>query len=402
MHCHPYFIKQKKKRVFVSYTTRDNKLDIYSLRVIEGKLKQLGYSCYIDLLHNNSKNKQQRVYNELISSDYFMAIISDNYHLSPWAQKEITLAHKLKKQIIKIDYRKINNTQDNYIKTKPLVIRMKVTILNLYSKLIYDQWYDHKFKNKNIAAMLSMLLDKRFALVLLIISPMLFFSYQDMQSNIGALYLSITAAAIFYSVFNLYPDVYDKFRLGQNCYIEISQIKARRANLVIYLLGINGNCFSEEANRFLIKQSYLDILSSLRLKNNYQANFSTITSSGLKFPLSNQSNTTFSEHCIKIAKENLDDINKIKNVPEIHKLKLYDAITYVEKELIRFLDSASKNTLHEGDVVAILIQAVDKLSYYASKELPMYVGNRFTLCFIPSKDEVHAVKNLNTIYHEFT
>ncbi|WP_332617592.1 toll/interleukin-1 receptor domain-containing protein [Enterobacter sp. 37] len=388
--------------MFVSYTTRDNKLDIYSLKVIEAKIKKLGYSCYIDLLHNTSKNKQQRVFNELISSDYFMAIISDNYHLSPWAQKEITLARKLKKHIIKIDYRNVYKMQNNQIAIKQLVTRMKIKTLDLYSKLIYDRWYDHKFKNKHIAAMFLMCIDKRFLLVLLIISPMLFFSYQDMQSNIGALYLSITAAAIFYSLFNLYPEIYDKFRLGQNCYIEISQIKARRANLVIYLLGIDDNCFSDAANRFLTKQSYLDILSSLRFKNNFQVNYSMFTSLGLKFPLSGQSNKTFLEYCIKIAREDLDDIQKIKSIPDIHKLKLYDAIIYLERELIRFLDSSNKNTLHEGDVVAILIQAVDKLSYYSNKELPMYVGNRFTLHFTPTRDEIYAAKSLNTIYHEFT
>lgn len=101
---------QKKKKIFVSYTTRDNKVDIYSLKVIEGKLKQLGYSCYIDLLHNDSKNKQLRVFSELMLSDYFMMITSDNYHLSPWTQKEIMLAHKLKKRIIKINYAKINTS----------------------------------------------------------------------------------------------------------------------------------------------------------------------------------------------------------------------------------------------------------------------------------------------------
>ncbi|EKT64557.1 hypothetical protein OOA_02132 [Providencia burhodogranariea DSM 19968] len=116
MHYYSFCILQKKKKIFVSYTTRGNKVDIYSLRFIEGMLQQLGYSCYIDLLHNDSKNKQQRVFNELISSDYFMAIISDNYHLSPWTQKEITLARKLKKEIIKIDYKKINEVQGGHIK----------------------------------------------------------------------------------------------------------------------------------------------------------------------------------------------------------------------------------------------------------------------------------------------
>ncbi|GKV90985.1 toll/interleukin-1 receptor domain-containing protein [Pectobacterium carotovorum] len=133
-----FCVLQKKKRIFVSYTTRDNKVDIYSLRFIEGKLQQLGYSCYIDLLHNDSKNKQQRVFNELISSDYFMAIISDNYHLSPWAQKEITLACKLKKEIIKIDYRKIKEVQGGHIK-KQLVVMMKNKMLNLYRKIIHDR-----------------------------------------------------------------------------------------------------------------------------------------------------------------------------------------------------------------------------------------------------------------------
>lgn len=286
---------------------------------------------------------------------------------------------------------------------------MKNMILNLYSKIIYDKWYDHKFRNKHLSAIILMLLDKRFLLVLLIISPMLFYSYQDMQSNIGALYLSFTAAAIFYSVFNLYPDIFDKIRLGQSCYTEISKIQRRRARIVTYFLEGNDNAFSEQANRFLTKQRYLEILSLLRSKNKYQTkssettpNLETSTSLGLKFPFEKGSQKTFLEYCIEIASENLDDIKKIKNIPEIHKLNLYNAITYLEKELLRFLDSSSKNTLNEGDVVAILIQAVDKLSYYSSKELPMYVGNRFNLRFTPTKGEVHAARSLNTIYHEFT
>ena len=65
-----------------------------------------------------------------------------------------------------------------------MVILMKNMILNLYSKIIYDQWYDHKFRNKHLYAIFLMLLDKRFVLVLLIISLILFYSYQDIQYNI--------------------------------------------------------------------------------------------------------------------------------------------------------------------------------------------------------------------------
>lgn len=45
---------------------------------------------------------------------------------------------------------------------KKQVILMEIMTLNLYSKIIYDQQYNHEFRNKHLSVIFLMLLDKIF------------------------------------------------------------------------------------------------------------------------------------------------------------------------------------------------------------------------------------------------
>ncbi|HEM7507397.1 TPA: toll/interleukin-1 receptor domain-containing protein [Providencia rettgeri] len=112
---------KKSKKIFVSYTTRDNSIDHHSLEYLDKILKENKFTCYIDLLHNNSINKQEKVYRELLSCDIFLAIKSSKYNESEWAMRELQIAQDVKKTIITIE--KIDKTQDIIKKIKKVTFR---------------------------------------------------------------------------------------------------------------------------------------------------------------------------------------------------------------------------------------------------------------------------------------
>lgn len=79
--------------IFVSYTTKDSEVTLHRLKEISIKLRQIGY-VYIDIIHNNSQDKQKRVFEELDNSDVIVLIISNNVYNSKWVIKEIERAYK--------------------------------------------------------------------------------------------------------------------------------------------------------------------------------------------------------------------------------------------------------------------------------------------------------------------
>ncbi len=97
-----------------------------------------------------------------------------------------------------------------------------------YSKMLYKSYYDHTFKSRGFPALLVMVADVRFLIILLVVVPSLWIPYQELQSSLGSLYLSLCAASIFYLVFNLYPDILSKFQPAQHCYDKILMIGVRR------------------------------------------------------------------------------------------------------------------------------------------------------------------------------
>ncbi|MCD0457173.1 toll/interleukin-1 receptor domain-containing protein [Chryseobacterium sp. LC2016-27] len=88
-------------KYFVSYTSRDKEITSAFLNNYFHILRKDG-DVFIDIIHNDSLNKQERVFNELDMCDIFILIESENVYKSEWVLLEIERASKLKKKIIKI------------------------------------------------------------------------------------------------------------------------------------------------------------------------------------------------------------------------------------------------------------------------------------------------------------
>ena len=83
-----------KPKIFVSYTIRDNSINIELLSRLEEFLKAFS-SPFIDLLHNDSIDKQKRIEDELKATDFFLLLETKNVLDSPWVVKELLIALKL-------------------------------------------------------------------------------------------------------------------------------------------------------------------------------------------------------------------------------------------------------------------------------------------------------------------
>lgn len=79
------------KKIFVSYTTRDKYVTNSLLFAIESLLRPMG-KCYIDILHNDSSNKQERVEQELKTSNLVLLVKSESAYSSIWVARELLLA----------------------------------------------------------------------------------------------------------------------------------------------------------------------------------------------------------------------------------------------------------------------------------------------------------------------
>lgn len=78
-------------KIFVSYTTRDPIVTMSSLFPIVETLSLIG-NPYVDLIHNDSANKQQRVEQELINSSMVLLLETESIATSPWVQWELNKA----------------------------------------------------------------------------------------------------------------------------------------------------------------------------------------------------------------------------------------------------------------------------------------------------------------------
>ncbi|MDF3029204.1 MAG: hypothetical protein K0S23_3511 [Fluviicola sp.] len=87
------------KDIFVIYTTRDHFINEELLLRIYNDLKIHG-NVFIDLLHNDSMNKQEYVIEKLYKSSSIVIIETPKLIESKWAQLEIKLAIELKKEIL--------------------------------------------------------------------------------------------------------------------------------------------------------------------------------------------------------------------------------------------------------------------------------------------------------------
>lgn len=88
--------------IFVSYTTRDNYVDRALLESISEVLSEYG-NYYIDLLHNNSSDKQRHVEKKLSQAKLLLLISSSSIDKSEWVRWELTEAERSCIPIIKIN-----------------------------------------------------------------------------------------------------------------------------------------------------------------------------------------------------------------------------------------------------------------------------------------------------------
>lgn len=80
---------------FISYTVRDGSITKEILKSIKKYYGQFGTS-FIDMLDNESKEKQIRVYEELEKADIFILIKTPGISQSNWVQEEIRKAKQYK------------------------------------------------------------------------------------------------------------------------------------------------------------------------------------------------------------------------------------------------------------------------------------------------------------------
>lgn len=316
--------------------------------------------------------------------------------------------------MVKKSFISIKNRSLEWLKVK--LPEFRKWLKSKYSSLIFENYYDRVYKNQSVAAVIICLSKKRFWLVIVSLIPTLFMTSDSLASPIGALYVSLNAAGIFYIVFNLYPEVKLSFRAAKQALHPLSMIKARRAWLVNELTGAD---YFTEANRYLSENTHRKMIELLRKQNGYKETVVKVEdnvrsghiSYGVNPPLAIEVKGHFSfstnevrtllEALYVINEQNLNDLQKLKSIPSIEQLNLYDSLNYLEEELEHFSDKLTY-TLNESDLVAYFIQAVDKVNYYAQIEMPFYVGQRYDLRFEPTKDELKVAKRLVTKLFERT
>ena len=93
--------------LFISYTMKDKKINEGFLREFQDKVAIIG-KAYVDLIDNDSINKQKRVYEELQRMDCLILIESPFTKKSKWVSFELRCAEKYNKQIIKFTLEEVD------------------------------------------------------------------------------------------------------------------------------------------------------------------------------------------------------------------------------------------------------------------------------------------------------
>ena len=294
--------------------------------------------------------------------------------------------------------------------------KIKNPLILHYSSMLFDNYYDHTYKNQEVAAAIICLTKKRFWLIVASLLPTLFMTTDSLSVPATSLYISLNAAGIFYIVFNLYPEVKQSFRAAKKALSPLQMIKVRRAWLMQELTGAS---YFTEANRYLTEDTYMDLVNKLRALNGYKAtpvptkgngqSYSITYSISHPLAIDIKNNFTFSRKPVKtlldvcniFAEQNLRDLEKLKAIPNIDLLGIYDSLNYLEAEMEQYADKPLQMIV-ESDLVAYFIQAVDKVNYSAQIEMPFYVGQRYDLKFEPTDIEKGFAKKLVTKFYERT
>jgi hypothetical protein len=89
---------------FVCYTTRDKEINSELLKSFSNKLKKEG-DVFIDMIDNDSEDKQGRVLSELDTSDILVLIETSSIYKSEWVSIELERAKAMNIpiRIVKLD-----------------------------------------------------------------------------------------------------------------------------------------------------------------------------------------------------------------------------------------------------------------------------------------------------------
>lgn len=93
--------------IFVSYTTRNNEVTINSLINFSNKINSFG-KVFIDILDNDSEDKQGRIIEELKSTELLILIKSQSSLNSEWVKYELDTAHNLNIPVVIFDITEID------------------------------------------------------------------------------------------------------------------------------------------------------------------------------------------------------------------------------------------------------------------------------------------------------
>lgn len=91
---------------FICYTTRDKEVTSRLLQSFSNELKKTG-EVFIDMIDNDSEDKQSRVLSELDSSDILILIETKNIYKSDWVAIELERAKANKIPIRKVKVEEI-------------------------------------------------------------------------------------------------------------------------------------------------------------------------------------------------------------------------------------------------------------------------------------------------------
>jgi len=103
--------------IFVSYTTRNNEVTIDALINFSNKINSFG-KIFIDLIDNDSIDKQGRIITELGSTDLLILIKSESILNSEWVKFELETAIKLKIPVIEFNIIEIESLTKKEIESK--------------------------------------------------------------------------------------------------------------------------------------------------------------------------------------------------------------------------------------------------------------------------------------------
>lgn len=97
--------------VFCSYTLRDGLVTIEKLKSLKELISKYAV-CYVDILDNDSIDKQERVVEELGKAQLLLVLKSPDLKKSAWVKEEYRIANEKKIPIVEINIEQINEIQE--------------------------------------------------------------------------------------------------------------------------------------------------------------------------------------------------------------------------------------------------------------------------------------------------